>query len=130
LGGSSVDGIPLHFVIVTEGEKLKGTQSLVIDAPAKGEDATYRHLVSAEPQQFSTLFEANGAKSGASPLYVLADGWGIVRAFYVTATPDLSRVEADLHSVAREVHNAGGVNRYAYEAVHLFLCHNNIVEAP
>lgn len=57
------------------------------------------------------------------PTFVLTDGWGILRAEYRTATPDLAIIGRDLRLLAQEAHNSQGVTRYAYEAAHLFLCY-------
>jgi len=57
------------------------------------------------------------------PLFVLVDGWGIIRAFYKTATPAPERLVRDLRLVAQEARQSTGAARYAYEAAHLFLCY-------
>ena len=57
------------------------------------------------------------------PLFVLVDGWGIIRAFYRTATPAPERLLRDLRLVIQETRNSTGVGRLAYEAAHLFLCY-------
>lgn len=58
-----------------------------------------------------------------APAFVLVDGWGIQRAVYRTATPDPETIRRDFTLIAREVQNSEGVNRFAYEAAHLFLCY-------
>ena len=57
------------------------------------------------------------------PVFALVDGWGVLRAVYRTATPDVEILKRDLRLVVQEVQNSTGVNRYAYEAAHLFLCY-------
>ncbi len=57
------------------------------------------------------------------PLFVLVDGWGIIRAFYKNANPSLDRLMRDLRLVVQEARNSTGAARYAYEAAHLFLCY-------
>lgn len=57
------------------------------------------------------------------PLFVLVDGWGIIRAEYRTATPAVDRILRDIRLVVQEVRNSTGAARYAYEAAHLFLCY-------
>ena len=57
------------------------------------------------------------------PLFALVDGWGIIRAFYKTATPAPERLVRDLRLVAQEARQSTGAARYAYEAAHLFLCY-------
>jgi len=85
LGDSAIDGVPLRFVAVSEGQTLQNAQHLGLDTGTGGADAKLWHFVSAGPEQFNAMFAANGAKRTASPLYALVDGWGIVRAFYATA---------------------------------------------
>lgn len=57
------------------------------------------------------------------PLFVLVDGWGIVRAEYRTATPEVDRLLRDIRLVITEARNSRGAAKYAYEAAHLFLCY-------
>ena len=73
---------------------------------------------------FSTYF--NQDEKGnftVDPVFVLVDGWGIQRAVYRTPTPDVETLQRDLRLVVQEARNSTGVNRYAYEAAHLFLCY-------
>jgi protein SCO1/2 len=57
------------------------------------------------------------------PVFVLVDGWGIVRATYRTAAPDVDLLKRDLGLIVKEIENSTGVSRYAYEAAHLFMCY-------
>ncbi|HXF61007.1 MAG TPA: hypothetical protein VNK95_05280, partial [Caldilineaceae bacterium] len=57
------------------------------------------------------------------PVFVLVDGWGIQRAVYRTPTPDPAILARDVGLLVREAQNSRGINRYAYEAAHLFLCY-------
>ena len=57
------------------------------------------------------------------PLFVLVDGWGLLRAEYRTAAPEVSIILRDIGLVVDEARNSTGVTRYAYEAAHLFLCY-------
>lgn len=57
------------------------------------------------------------------PMFVLVDGWGIIRAYYKTATPTTDRLTRDIRLIAQEARNSTGATRYAYEAAHLFLCY-------
>jgi protein SCO1/2 len=57
------------------------------------------------------------------PMFVLVDGWGIMRAEYRTATPDVDRLVRHLDLLFEEARNSEGAARYAYEAAHLFLCY-------
>ncbi len=57
------------------------------------------------------------------PRYYLVDGWGIIRAEYLTATPDPEIVARDVKLLAQEAENSDGVIRLGYEAAHLFSCY-------
>jgi len=57
------------------------------------------------------------------PMFVLVDGWGIIRASYKTATPATDRLLRDIRFVIDEARNSTGAAKYAYEAAHLFLCY-------
>jgi protein SCO1/2 len=57
------------------------------------------------------------------PRVYLVDQLGVLRAEYLTATPDLAIVARDLDLLASEAANSDGVARYGYEAAHLFVCY-------
>jgi len=60
-----------------------------------------------------------------SPVFILVDGWGIVRGEYryQTEVPTVERILRHLRVLDEEVRNSHGVARLAYEAAHLFLCY-------
>ena len=60
------------------------------------------------------------------PVFVLVDGWGIVRARYRFGRPAPDDLLRDIRSVVREVQAAEGPARYAYEAAHLFSCYSTV----
>ncbi len=57
------------------------------------------------------------------PLFVLVDGWGIIRAEYPTAALDYDEVINDIKFLTTEINNSEGAAKYAYEAAHLFRCY-------
>ena len=67
-----------------------------------------------DPAGYAVYFE---------PRTVLVDGWGIIRAEYVTAVPDTDIILRDINLVAQEARNSKGSAKIAYEAAHLFLCY-------
>jgi protein SCO1/2 len=137
-------GIPLQFVSIivdrpgtnqddahgVDPNALQEEERQVVSDPA--DSRIPWHFVSGAPEQlkqiigsgFRTYFGAD-AQGGVTvdPVFVLVDGWGIVRAYYRTPTPDGAIMRRDLTLVAQEALNSQGVNRYAYEAAHLFLCY-------
>ncbi len=129
-------GIALQFVTISVDPDHDTPAVLRAFADAHQADTSRWHFVTGDPIQlknvigagFSTYFDVSsdpGSKGEVTvdPVYALVDGWGILRAVYRTATPDPVIVQRDLQLVAREVNNSQGVNRYAYEAAHLFLCY-------
>jgi protein SCO1 len=90
---------------------------------ATGEDAHLKQIIGAS---YNTYYQARADGSFEfDPVFVLVDGWGIKRAVYRTAMPDPETVARDFVLLAREVENSEGINRFAYEAAHLFLCYPN-----
>ena len=57
------------------------------------------------------------------PRFVLVDGWGIIRAQYLTADLDYDQVLEDINYLTDEIANSQGAAKYAYEAAHLFRCY-------
>ncbi len=57
------------------------------------------------------------------PLFVLVDGWGIIRAEYPTENLDYEEVINDISFLTVEINNSEGAAKYAYEAAHLFRCY-------
>ena len=57
------------------------------------------------------------------PAFILVDGWGIMRAEYRTAAPEVDLIMRDIDLVTTEARNSTGAARYAYEAAHLFVCY-------
>ena len=132
-------GIPLHFVTISSDPVYDTPQTLFGYAKQLGADTEKWSFVSGDPQQISHILKAGFQSEAVSdvggsftdePFVALVDGWGIVRAVYRTATPDLALIKDDLELVAREARSNTGVNRYAYEAVHLFMCHNDLYTQP
>lgn len=60
-----------------------------------------------------------------SPIFVLVDGWGIIRGEYryQTEVSTAERIVRHLHVLEEEIANSRGIARMAYEAAHLFLCY-------
>lgn len=73
---------------------------------------------------FRTYYERNEDGSFYfDPVFVLVDTTGIIRNEYRTGAPDVDIVLRDIGLIAKEVREAKGANRVAYEAAHLFLCY-------
>ena len=97
-----------------------------------GADTSRWHFVTGAPDQLKNVIGAGfrayytqrpDGTFTVDPVFALVDGWGILRATYRTATPDPAILQRDVRLVVQEANNSEGVNRYAYEAAHLFLCY-------
>jgi protein SCO1/2 len=125
-------GIPLEYVTISVDPEYDTPERLRAYADALGVDTERWHFVTGAPAAlknvigagFSTYYDrTDGGGLTVDPVFVLVDGWGMVRAFYRTATPDPATLARDLRLITQEARNSTGVNRYAYEAAHLFLCY-------
>ena len=132
LADVELDDIPLNFVTMVVDPAAAAPDVLQQLAATYQADADQWHFVSGDAAQlknvigagFSTYYgpDANG-KLIVDPVFVLVDGWGIVRATYRTPTLDAERLTRDLGLIIQEIRNSKGVNHYAYEAAHLFMCY-------
>jgi protein SCO1 len=136
--------IPLEFVTISYDPEHDTPQVLRTYANNLGADTNRWHFVSGDLTQIKSIIQhgfqtevisnQEGPNQAGSlivePLFALVDGWGIVRAVYRTATPDVELLRRDLQSVVQEARASTGVNRYAYETVHLFMCHNQPYQSP
>jgi protein SCO1/2 len=126
-------GLPLNLTaILFDGEHGESVFSQQMPGSDAGSGAPTWQMVTGDPKQLKTVVGSGfgvyyaPAQDGGytfDPAYVLVDGWGIMRAIYKTAEPDPAILQRDLQLIVREIENSTGVNRYAYEAAHLFLCY-------
>jgi protein SCO1/2 len=132
LANVDLNGIPLRYVTIYVDPDEATPAVLKSIAKSLGADSDQWRLLTGDAVQlknviglgFRTYFnqEADGSFT-VDPVFALVDGWGILRATYRTASPDIDRLTRDLRLVVQEASNSTGVNRYAYEAAHLFMCY-------
>lgn len=124
--------IPLRFVTISFDPTHDTPDALRDYAASLGADTATWHFVTGEERQlkqvigagFSTYYGPDDQGGFEfTPAFALVDGLGILRATYRTATPDLATLKRDINLILTEARNSSGVNRYAYEAAHLFLCY-------
>lgn len=75
---------------------------------------------------FEVFYDAGQASFiQIDPVFMLVDGWGIIRGEYryASSTPDADRLFRHIQVLIDEVHNSKGAAKLAYEAAHLFLCY-------
>ena len=131
LNAVEMGDIPLEFVTISTDPTYDTPEALNTYAKELGANTTRWHFASgdlAQLKMISTSFQTryiqnNDGSFTTDPVFALVDGWGIVRALYHTATPDMKLLQHDLQLVVDEAQKSQGINHYAYEAAHLFLCH-------
>jgi protein SCO1/2 len=132
IAGLDTQGVPVEFVTIFFDPERDTPARLQAYAERIGADTEDWHLVTGDPVRlknvigggFSTYYEQQeDGEIRFDPAFVLVDGWGIIRAKYKTASPDLAIVERDIGLLVNELNNSEGAARFAYEAAHLFLCY-------
>lgn len=132
LAAAAADGPAVKLVTISVDPEHDTPAALAGLAAAVGADPQIWRFATGDPDLLKRAIGGGfelfyGPRSDGSlqvdPLFALVDGWGILRAEYRTATPDLERLLRDIGLVAAEARNSTGLARYAYEAAHLFLCY-------
>ncbi len=132
LAGLEMGTLPLSFVTISFDPTRDDPAALQNYAARLGADTDTWHFVTGQEPLlkqvigggFGVYYQRQDDGSFQfDPTFVLVDGWGIIRARYRTATPEVERLRRDIGLVVREVENSRGIQRYAYEAAHLFLCY-------
>jgi protein SCO1/2 len=132
--GEAVDAedLPVRLVTISFDAERDTPDVLRGFAATVGADPARWRFATGDParlkQAIGSGFQVYYAPAAAEafqfdPAFILVDGWGIIRAEYRTARPELGRLLRDIRLVADEARNSTGVARYAYEAAHLFLCY-------
>ncbi len=125
------DGVPIKLVTISF-DPAYDTPAVLTDYARRldADPATWR-FVTGDPDQLKNVI-GNGFRVYYNPdadgqytfdnTFALVDGWGILRATY-RGIPDPDIIRRDIGLIVTETRNSTGVNRYAYEAAHLFLCY-------
>ena len=125
-------GIPFELVTISFDPERDTPQQLHSYAESLGADTSNWHFATGEPNRlknvigggFSSYYSQNDeGEIEFDPMFVLVDGWGIIRAKYKTSSPELETIQRDIGMITEEVANSEGASRIAYEAAHLFLCY-------
>ncbi len=131
LGEIDAGEIPVALVTISFDPERDTPERLRAYATQVGADATRWRIATGDATRlkyalgggFNLYYAPNPDDTFTfDPLFVLVDGWGIVRAYYKTATPATDRLLRDLRLIVDEARNSAGAARYAYEAAHVFLC--------
>jgi protein SCO1/2 len=84
------------------------------------------HLANVVKAGFETYYQQNDDGSFTfDPVFVLVDGWGVIRGEYryQTNASDTDKILHHLDILGEEIRNANGAATLAYEAAHFFLCY-------
>ncbi len=130
LNGVSVALVTISFDPERDTPKVLNQYALSVGAnPAVWRFATMENttlLKEVIGNSFEVYYSPNEDGSYSfDPSFVLVDGWGIIRGQYRyrSLSPEADRILRHLGVLAEEAEKSVGVNRYAYEAAHLFLCY-------
>jgi len=125
------DHIPVELVMIALDEENDTPEALRAYAASKGMEPA-RRLLTGDARQvklvvgggFSTFYEKDSSgQIQMDPALMLTDGVGILRAEYRGRLPSPAQILSAIDLLTEEAHNSTGLNRYAYEAAHLFLCY-------
>jgi len=125
-------GIPIQLVTISFDPERDTSHRLRAYARELNADLKTWHFATGEPTMLKNVIgggfgvyyqQLSAERFEFEPTFVLTDGWGILRAEYRTATPDLDTILRDIELIAAEAANSRGMARYAYEAAHLFVCY-------
>jgi protein SCO1 len=132
LGQLDTAGIPVSLVTISFDPDHDTPEKLKTYATQVGANAATWRIATGDATRlkyalgggFGLFYEPNADGTfNFDSMFVLVDGWGIIRSFYKTASPTTDRLVRDIKLVTQEAKNSEGASRYAYEAAHLFLCY-------
>ena len=132
LANIDLNDLPLRFVTIYVDPERATPAKLASIANSLGATSEQWSLVTGDPTQLKNVIGAgfrtyygkdDSGNYTVDPVFALVDGWGILRATYRVSSPELSTLQRDLRLIVQEARNSTGVNRYAYEAAHLFMCY-------
>ena len=84
------------------------------------------HITNVVKAGFEAYYEEQDDGSFTfDPVFVLVDGWGVIRGEYryQTNASDTNKILHHLDILGEEIRNANGAATLAYEAAHFFLCY-------
>lgn len=124
----------IRFVTISFDPAQDTPQVLAEYANAVGADPERWVFATAEPDHlenvvkagFRSYYEDRGDGSFSfDPMYVLVDGWGVIRGEYryQTQASDTDKILRHIDILGEEIRNAHGAASLAYEAAHFFLCY-------
>jgi protein SCO1/2 len=88
--------------------------------PVVGDEARTRQVVG---NGFGLYYRERAGQITFEPRYVLVDAARMIRAYYLSNDPDVTQLLRDVALLRKEMAEASGAWRLAYEAAHLFACY-------
>ena len=130
LDGVDLAGADFQMVTMTF-DPTDTAEDLHAAAAAAGADGeTWRWASAANHEAvvgagFRIFFEEVNNGYLFDPVFIIVDGWGIIRGEYryQTLVDDADRLVSHVTLLGEELRNSDGVATLAYEAAHLFLCY-------
>ena len=98
------------------------------DAGADGETWRWATVANEEAvigSGFRVFFEQTDSGYRFDPVFIIVDGYGVIRGEYryQTLVDDADRLVSHVNLLGEELRNSTGAATVAYEAAHLFLCY-------
>ncbi len=134
LGEVDAGDTDIRFVTVSFDADTDTPEVLHDYAESLGADLEQWSFVSGDPVHLQNVvkagFEAyyDERDDGTfvfDPVFVLVDGWGVIRGEYryQTSASDADKIVHHLDILGEEIRNSRGAASLAYEAAHFFLCY-------
>lgn len=134
LGEADVGDTEIRLVTISfdpEADTPEALEEYGSRLGADGEQWTFAtaepvHLANVVKAGFEAWYEQKDDGSFAfDPVFVLVDGWGVIRGEYryQTSASDTDKILHHLDILGEEIRNAHGAAGLAYEAAHFFLCY-------
>ena len=124
--------VPIEFVTISLDPEKDTPQVMRAYADSLNADLDQWHFVTGPLDRlkwivgggFGVYFDhKEDGRLVYDPALMLVDGFGILRAEYITADFDADRILSDINLILEEVEKSEGANKVAYEAAHLFMCY-------
>lgn len=124
----------VRFVTISFDPTTDTPEALESYATDIGADADSWTFATAEPDHlanvvkagFRAYYEDRGDGTYSfDPVFVLVDGWGVIRGEYryQTNAEDTDKILHHMDILGEEIRNSRGAASLAYEAAHFFLCY-------